>query len=326
MDSLNPQSLQQNAQRALLRGREPKKVVLYYALISLVVSAASTLLSLWLDNRISDYGGLGNLNTRAIFSTAQQVLPILASVMGMCLQMGYLHAMMRISRGQYADQTDLKVGFQLFWPLLRMTLLLGFLYLGIALLAFQLSYAIFIFTPWAEPLVELLYPIAVSGGGVIDSATLAAATALLTPMLIMFIAVYILILLPFLFWFRMANFALLDNPRAGAMAALRASRKMMRRKFKTMLRIDLSLWPYYLMTVLLNLVLYADLILSMLGVAIPLDATVFSLILFGAALAIQFGIDYFLRNHAETTYILAYEQLREKPRDNSVVLGNIFDM
>ena len=40
----------------------------------------------------------------------------------------------------------------------------------------------------------------------------------------------------------------------------------------------------------------------------------------------KFGIQILLRNKVEATYLTAYEQLREKPRDDGVVLGNIFNM
>ncbi len=326
MEHLNPTHLSGQARQALNRGRDPKKVVYAYAGITLALSLLVTLVDLLLESRISNTGGLGNLGTRAVLSTVQQALPMLVSFVTMCLELGYLHAMMRISRGQYADHTDLKMGLHRFWPMLRMTLLQGLLYMLLAVLAFQLSYTIFLMTPWAEPLLEMLYPIVESGMTTLDEATINAASELLAPMFILFGIAWLAIWIPFLYWFRMANYCLLDNPGAGALAALRTSRKLMRRRFGAMLKIDLSLWPYYLATLAMTVVLWLDMILPLLGIRLPLDADTLYLITYTSALVIQFVIQITLRNRVETTYLMAYNALREKPEDQGVVLGNIFDM
>lgn len=326
MDQLNPIQLRQQAQRALSRGRDPKKVVYSYAGIILALSILVTLADLLLEGRISNTGGLSNLGTRAVLATVQQALPMLTSIVTMCLELGYLHAMMRVSRGQYADHTDLKVGFQRFWPLLRLTLLQGMVYTGIAVLAFQMSYTVFLLTPWAQPLLELIYPIVESGMTTLDAATIDAAAGLLVPMFILFGILCLAAWIPFLYWFRMANYCLLDDPRAGALAALRSSRKLMRRRFGAMLKVDLSLWPYYLATLGMTLVLWLDLILPLLGIQVSVDADTLYLITYVSALVIQFVIQITLRNRTETTYLMAYNALREKPKDQGVVLGNIFDM
>lgn len=326
MDILNPRSLQDSARYALARGREPKKLVCAYAGIGLAISLLVTLADLWLDNQISGTGGLSNLGTRAIFATAQQTIPVLSSIVAMCLELGYLAGMLRISRGQYADHTDLKTGFQKFWPLLRLTLLQGILYMGLGFLAVQIAALIFSMTPWAEPLMDFLAPIAASGSVNLDEATLIQAYSLMGPMFIILAVVYLIILIPFMFKMRMANYCLLDDPRGGAMAAIRTSNKMMRRRFIPMLKIDLCHWLYYLASVVMVVVMYADLIVAALGIPVPMDPLVFSLLVYGVSLALQFIIQVKLRNQVEATYVLAYEQLREKPKDSGVVLGNIFDM
>lgn len=326
MDIHNPNTLKENAQRALNRGREPKKVIAWYTGITVGMALAVSLLNLWLNNQITSTGGLGNMGTRAIYSTAQMVLPILQSFASMCLNLGYLAAILRIARGQYADQTDLKVGFRKFFLLLRMVLLKASLFFVICIAAFQISYLIFMMTPWAEPLMELLYPIAASGSMIIDEATLAEATSLMSPMLIMFGVLYLALCIPYLFRFRMAEYIVLDNASMGAMAALRESRKIMRGNFRNLFQVDLSFWWYYLLTALTQALVYDDLLLSLMGISLPFSPLVSELIFYGIYLAATFAITYCLRNSVETTYVMAYECIHEKPKDSGVVLGNIFDM
>lgn len=326
MDILNPQTLRQRTELALRRGREPKKLIYYYAGITLAISVAIYLANLWLDSQISGTGGLGNLGTRAIFSTIQQTIPVLTSAVAMCLDLGFLAGLMRISRGQYADQTDLKTGFRKFWPLVRLYLIQMLLYMAIAFLAFQLGGLIFSFTPWADPLMAVLYPLYESGAATIEEAVLVQLTELMMPMFIVIGIVFLVIQLPFLFKMRMAYFCLLDDSRGRAMAAIRESNRMMRGRFGQMLKIDLSLWLYYAATALMMLVLYSDLFLAVLGIPFPLGAEIFSMLIYVGSSLIQFGIQVWIRPTAELIYLTAYDALREKPQDSGVVLGNIFDM
>lgn len=326
MEILDPKSLRQRAAMALRRGREPKKLIYAFAGINLAVSVAVYLLNLWLDGQINSTGGLGDMGTRAIFETAQQAIPLLSGFVAMCLDLGFLSGLMRISRGQYADQTDLKTGFRKFWPLVRLSLIQMVLYFAIAFLAVQLGSLVFMFTPWAEPLMEVLYPLYMSESLVLDEAVMMELMGLMIPMFIVIGIVFLAVLLPFLFRMRMAYFCLLDDPNGRAMAAIRESSRMMRRRFGQMLKIDLSLWLYYAATALVMVVLYADLILALLGISVPLDANVFAMVVYAASAALQFAVHVYLRPSAEVTYLTAYDALREKPKDDGVVLGNIFDM
>lgn len=326
MDILNPQSLREAAGRALNRGRDPKKLVYVYAGIGFALSLLVTLGSLFLDDRISGTGGLSQLGTRAVFSTIQQLLPMVCSLVALCLEFGYLSGMMRIARGQYADHTDLKVGFRKFWPLMRLMLLQGIIMLFVGILAFQVGSLIFSMTPWAGPLVEMMMELSAMDPASIDEQTLLSFLQQAAPMYLTVGVVFLIALIPVLFRLRMAMFCLLDDPNGRAMAAIGTSNRMMRRRFGSMLKIDLSLWLYYAATLVMTVLMYSDLLLPALGINVPLDPLVFSLLVYGAALVLQFVIQVTLRNKVEAVYITAYDRLREKPKDTGVVLGNIFDM
>lgn len=326
MDIRNRSALKQDAARALNRGRDPKKLITYYAGITVLVALALTLINFLLEQQIAGKGGLSNLGTRSMLSTVQTLLPIVQMVVLMCLEFGYLHGMLRIARGQYADHTDLKVGFHLYGPILRITLLQGLLFAAIGVITFYVAIQIFLLTPWGAPVMEILLPFVEAGTTVLDEATALQVGEYMMPMLIIFLILYLVVVIPLAYRFRMANFALLDEPRAGAIAALRASRKMMRHNSISLLKLDLSFWWYYALQALATVLCYGDLILVYMGVQLPFDPVVSSFLFYGIYLAVLFGIHYFLRNAVEATYIMAYESLHEKPKDNGVVLGNIFDM
>ena len=62
MDILNPKNLRQQAQTALRRGREPKKLIYAYAFINLGISAVVYLLNLWMNQQIGGTGGLDRVS------------------------------------------------------------------------------------------------------------------------------------------------------------------------------------------------------------------------------------------------------------------------
>ena len=327
MDILNPRSLRDDAKRALARGRDPKKLIYSYSGIVLGLSLVLALSNLWLENQISGTGGLSALGTRAIFTTAQQALPLLCSILTMCLELGYLSGMMRIARGQYADHTDLKVGLQKFWPLVRLAILQTLIYLGLGIVAAQLGGLLFAMTPWAESAMELMLALTATGSVSMTDAELMNLAAQLMPMYVIIGIVYLVLLIPFLYKLRFANYCLLDDSDGRALAAIRTSSKLMRRRFFPMLRVDLSLWPYHLGTALVLLVLSGDLILALLGIQLPLDSDLLLMLISVAAALLQFALYVTLRNKTEAVYLTAYDRLREKPKEGGpVTLGNIFDM
>lgn len=325
METLAPKYLKEQARMKLRRGRDPKKLVLWYAGLVVGLSLAINLINLWLNHQMASQGGLSNLGNLAILDTISQSLPLLVSLLTMCLNLGYLSGMMRVSRGQYADHTDLKAGFPLFWPMLRLTILLGIAYFAVIFVAFQVSYFLFMLTPWSQPLMEYLTPLTANGMPVMDESMILGAMEHMVPLFLLFAIVSLAFVIPVIYWFRMSSYCLVDDPNAGARAAMAASRKMMKGKFLTMLKIDLSLWPYHATSALMSLVLYADLLLPALGVNLPISGTTLTYVCFGLALAIQFATLVLLRNRAECTYLLVYDQLREKPKSGETILGSIFD-
>lgn len=324
------QAIKAETDRALRRANDPRKVILAYAGITVLLSALLTLANALLSDRIAGTGGLANFGIRSILSTAQSVLPMIQSVALLCLEFGYLHATLRISRGQYADHTDLKVGFHRFGAIIRLTMWQYFLIFSVTMMLFYLSMQIFILTPWADPLLDLLTPLVTEAGAnaaaLMDEAMMDQALQLMVPMLVIYGIVCCVVLIPILYGFRMANYVLLDDPNGRAFAALRTSKQMMRRNKFRLFKLDLSFWWYYGLVALATAISYGDAILPMLGIQLPFNETIGFYLFYFLYLAMLFAIYYFLRNPMAVAYAKAYDSLREKPADNGVVLGNIFDL
>ena len=320
MDIRNIRGLRAEADRCLTKGREPKKVIGGYvgatALIWLVVMAIDYIL----DVQLSKSGGLSDLGVSALLSTFQLILPFAQMLAVLALTLGFQSALLRIARGQYADHTDLKTGFERFWPLLRMNVLQFSLYLALCFAIVYPCMAVYLMTPFADEFWALSESLTV-----MDEAAMAQLSTVLEPMMIVFTIIYTILCLPIYFRFRLANYILLDKPNERPIMALRGSSRMMRGNRLQLLKVDLHLWWYHGLNALLLLISYGNLLLPRLGIDLPFSADISYYIFTGIYLLGTLLVYYFLRNRVEMTYIRFYEALRpEEPPQQGVVLGNIF--
>lgn len=333
MDIRNTKELKAFAGERLGNAREEKKIVLIYAGITIILSALVTLINYCLGLQIDRSGGLSNLGTRSLLSTVQTILPMAQALFLMCLDVGYLAAMLRVARGQYTSPQTLRLGFDRFWPLLRLSLLQGLIYFAICFVSVYIALMLFLITPLGKPFLDILLPLitesSLSGEAamVLDDATYVLLESSMTPALVICGILFCVLSAPIFYQYRMANYVIIDRPAVGAIAAMRESRKMMKGSRFHLFRLDLSLWWYYAAMLVAVAVCYADIWLPMLGVTLPWSADVGYFLFYGLYLAAEFGIYYFIRNRAEVTYALAYDSLRpEEKNDGGVVLGNIFNM
>ena len=328
----NVRKIKQDAAYALGRARDPKKLILAFSGIQVLVMALLTVASNWLSDQIAGTGGLGNFGIRSILSTAQSILPMVQSVVLMGLQFGYLHAVLRLSRGQYADHTDLKVGFRRLGPALRLYLIQGLRFLSLGIILLYLSIQLFLMTPWSEPLVNILLPLTEAAGtsgdimAIMDPTTLDLAYRAMIPLFVLYGLLYCVFAIPMFYRMRLAVYILLDDPKGQARLALWKSKLMLKGNKFRLFQLDLSYWWYYLLITLAAALSYGDMILAMCGIQLPFNDTAAFYLFYLLYLAAMFAIYYFLRNPMEIAYAKAYDSLVEKKPDDGVVLGNIFDL
>ena len=325
--------LKQTASENLQKAKNQREILLLYAAGMLGLSCLNLVIQALVSNGISQTGGLIHMGNRSFLSAVSTFLPVLCSIGNLCLGFGYLGGMLRISRGQYASRNALRTGFERFWPLVRMKLLQGLVYLGAGIGASYLSAVIFLLSPFSAGFEEQLAPL-MSGSSlltgstdlVLDDATLSALSTAAIPLLLIFLVVALALVVPLLYRYRMADLVLLDHPESGAMYALRESRKMMRGNRFGLFRLDLSFWWYYLLSVLVSALAYGDVLLAAAGVSLPMSDTAASFLFYLLYLAADFALLYCFYNKLNVTYALAYNQVKPKEETGGAVLGNIFQM
>ena len=324
--------LKVKAANRLESGKDPKKVVLVYSAVVALSALAVNVVQFILDSQISKTGGLQNIGTRSALSTLSSVLPLVQTLVLMCLGLGYTAAVLRLVRRQYASEKTLKAGFERFWLLLRTRLLQALIYGGIAFLLSYVAMAIFMLSPFSDRLSSLA--LSLSAAGAItpeallnNTALLASAYEALMPMMVIYCILLVIVIWAVSYRFRLVDYLLIDQPQLGALSALRTSRQKMKGHIKELFKLDISFWWYYLLRALSAGLIYLDMVLAILGVQLPLSPTAsfFGVIL--AYLGSDFALNYFLLNRVEMAYALFYDILNpQQPPQEGAVLGNIFQM
>ncbi len=332
MNIRETKALKRFAAQRLADSTNRKRVLLIYAGVTLGMTMAVTVINYVLGLQIDQLGGLSNIGLRTVLSTMQTVLPLIQSACNMCLGVGFQAAMLRLARGQYTSPNTLRLGFDRFWVLLRSALIQAMIYTSVVFLAMYVGIMIFMATPLSQGVVDLLMPYlsevtVLDAQPVLGEEVYVQFNQMIWPAYLICGVILAVSTLPVMYTYRMVNYVIIDRPGLGAMAALRESKHMMRGNRLALLKLDVCLWPYYLAQVLASVVAYGDVILPMLGVKFPWSSDVSYFVFYGLYLAVTFAIYYFLMERVEVIYALAYDGVKpEEKQENSVVLGNIFQM
>lgn len=315
--------LKKKASNRLQSGNDPKKVVLVYAGIAALSSLVVTVVQDLLDSRISQTGGIQNIGTRSMLTTADTVLTIAQLLLVMCLTLGYTGSMLRIARGQYASPNSLKAGGERIWVLLRTRLLQMLIMTAAAFALCFLVINVCLLTPLSNRVIAVMGTVSAEVLLADDLALIGFYSAMLPIILI-----YLVTLVPLLWYFsctyRMVDYLLIDRPQLGAFGALRESRRMMQGNMKMMLRVDLSFWWYYLLQALVSVLVYLNMVLALFSIGLPPEVLYWGTVVL--YLAADFALRYFFSNKVAVTYALFYDSLCPKQEQSGAVLGNIFQM
>lgn len=315
--------LKKKASNRLQSGNDPKKVVLVYAGIVALSSLVVTVVQDLLDSQISQTGGIQNIGTRSMLTTADTVLAIAQLLLVMCLTLGYTGSMLRIARGQYASPNSLKAGGERIWVLLRTRLLQMLIMTAAAFALCFLVVNVCLLTPLSNRMIAVMGTVSAEELLSNGLALIALYSAMLPIILI-----YLVALVPLLWYFsctyRMVDYLLIDRPQLGAFGVMRESRRMMQGNMKMMLRVDLSFWWYYLLQALVSVLIYLNMVLALFAIGLPPAVLYWGTVVL--YLAADFALRYFFSNKVAVTYALFYDSLCPKQEQSGAVLGNIFQM
>lgn len=308
MDIQNRKALRMQAAQVLGNGGY-RKWILIHSGITLGVGLALTLIDYLLERQIGTTGGLGGVGLRAVLSTAQSVLQLVQVVALPFWQMGWIATVLRLARGQAAGADSLLAGFRRLGPVLRLTLLQGILYFVILLGSGYAGTMVFMMTPFAGPVMELLTqdfsanPEAIyeAMGGVMNDAML--------PMLLICLGVFLLVATPVFYRVRLADMCLMDSEDSRALAAIGKSVALTKGNAWKLFRLDLSFWWFYALDWLVTGAIYADVLLKAFGILPDLPAEVGYFGAYVLYAVCQLGLYSWRKTLVDATYVKAYDAL-----------------
>lgn len=327
MELRDRHGLKEAARTALNQsGSDHRKLVLIHTAATAIVLLALTGINFLLQNQIEDTGGLSGLGTRAILSTIQSILQSAGSLALPFWEFGYLFMILYLIRGESVSVKTFLSGFRHFGPIIRFLLLKGLLFSLIGMLCFYPSMMIFMMTPLAQPALKILEPLAAegmvsaSGEILLDEATMTAVTEATAPVIVIFLILYLLLCIPVFYRLRMGEYSLVQNPKAGAIAALRQSSRMMKGNGFALFRLDISFWWYYALEVIISVICYGDVLLPILGIQLPFSANTAFFLFYVLNLLGQIALYTWKRNEIMGTYAAAFLSMQEVPTTSQPIM------
>lgn len=332
MNIRNRGEIKQFASARLEHASQLSRIILIYAGLTLGLAGVNTVISYVLDLQMESLTGLSSFGKRTTLASIQSMLPLALSMFTMCVETGFLAVMLRIARGQYASEQTLRLGFDRFWVLLRCNIFMGFRFAAMLFLSIYFGVMLFMTLPVSQPAMAVLAPYladmsALSGEIVMEEAAYAQFAQAVWPAYLICGVIFAIAAIPLWYSYRMVRYIIIDKPGMGALMVMRESRQMMRKNRMALLKLDFGFWWYYLALFAAHVIGYGDAILPMLGVELPGSSDLWYFVFIAAYLAALCAVYYFLRSKVEVSYALVYDALKpEEPKDNGVVLGNIFQM
>ena len=222
--------------------------------------------------------------------------------------MGYTYFTLKLSQDEPVDTKTLLEGFRRWGVILRMILLQGGLYLLIAFVSANISSSVFMMTPWAAPLIQATQNMA-AGAELTPEALMAMAQDATLPLTLITLVIFIPLLAPFYYQYRLAFLCLLDGEQNSALFAMRESRAWMRGNRVALFKLDLHFWWYYALELLVSALSFLDLGLATLGIALPWPGAISTFICFGLYAVGQLLLHWCFKNYVFVAYAQGYNAL-----------------
>ncbi len=311
MASFDYNRLHTQAHEALNRTQySPKRLVMIHSGVTVGLGLAVSLLGYLLDLGIAQTGGLGGIGTRTILETIQSILQIAHTVLLPFWAIGYTFAVLCWIKGEHPYPGDLLQGFRRFGPVLRLQILRGALFIGLGFLGSYVGSAIFLMTPGAGDFYGLMQEMGqaelADPEALLQSQAYMDLTMAMTPYILV---AAVLAVIPLAYRLRFAEYVLMDTPQGGALYALIKSWRLTRKNCGKLLKLDLHVWWYHLAGLVIAAVGYGDMLLSMAGVELGIDAVGAMFAFYTVALALEFGLHTWKKNQVFVVYGLAYREL-----------------
>lgn len=296
--------------------REPaRRLVLLYCIVLAALTLGSSGLNLVLDTRIDTTGGLDGIGMRSILETIQQILSYINQFFGPFWSAGFLTAMIAMVRGREPQARDLTNGFRRAFRVLFHVAFEATAAFMLLVAVVNLSSLLFLLSPMGAEFNELMAPLLtdpnlLTAEGLLNEALISyqELSRLLLPMLVLTAAIYLPLYTLMAYSFRLSLYLVMDR-KIGAIPAHFLSIRLMRGHKWQLCKLDLSWWWYYLLGAACWVVGYLDLLLGLLGIPLPMNATVMFFVTLAAYCVLFTLLSLWKKCEVDASYVLFYENV-----------------
>lgn len=294
---------------------ENRRLVLLYCGVTALLTLGSNGLHLYLDSYIGGTGGLSGLGVRSVLQTVQELLTYINFFFSPFWTAGFVYAMLSLVRGRTPGPTDLLAGFRRFGRVMGHMAFQFLVLVSLVVAAVNVATVIFSFTPLSVDFSEKMGPLLsdpaiLTADGAVDLSKIPmdAMLSATLPLLILTGALLAPVCIWLSYCFRMSVYLVMEQPISGVRAHFESARLMRGHKWQ-MFRLDLSFWWYHALGLLIAVVGYLDVILTTLGIPLPMDATGMFFLTLGAYCVLQTGLFLWKKCQVDAAYMLAYEAI-----------------
>ena len=292
-----------------------RRLVLLYCIVLAALTLGSSGLNLVLDTRIDTTGGLDGIGIRSILETIQQILSYINQFFGPFWSAGFLTAMIAMVRGREPQVRDLTNGFRRAFRILFHVAFEATAAFMLLVAVVNLSSLLFLLSPMGAEFNELMAPLLtdpnlITAEGLLNEALISyqELSRLLLPMLVLTAAIYLPLYTLMAYSFRLSLYLVMDR-NIGAIPAHFLSIRLMRGHKWQLCKLDLSWWWYYLLGAACWVVGYLDLLLGLLGIPLPMNATMMFFVTLAAYCVLFTLLSLWKKCEVDASYVLFYENV-----------------
>ena len=292
-----------------------RRLVLLYCIVLAALTLGSSGLNLVLDTRIDTTGGLDGIGMRSILETIQQILSYINQFFGPFWSAGFLTAMIAMVRGREPQVRDLTNGFRRAFRILFHVAFEATAAFMLLVAVVNLSSLLFLLSPMGAEFNELMAPLLtdpnlITAEGLLNEALISyqELSRLLLPMLVLTAAIYLPLYTLMAYSFRLSLYLVMDR-NIGAIPAHFLSIRLMRGHKWQLCKLDLSWWWYYLLGAACWVVGYLDLLLGLLGIPLPMNATMMFFVTLAAYCVLFTLLSLWKKCEVDASYVLFYENV-----------------
>lgn len=308
---MDPQTIKQAADLSMKKASyDPRKLALLHTGAVLAISLITALLNYLLSFGVDSAGGLSGVALRSVFASAQTILSMASTFALPFWQIGFLYTALKYAREETVAPVHLLEGFRRFGAVLRLTVLLILMLIGIVFLSANIASTLFMFSSASDGVYAAMEQLIEENVTAITTQQLITLAPQLSWIVVLNFIVLAALGLPVYYRLRLSEFALMDGA-PGALAAIRDSMLLSKGRRLQLFKFDLSIWWYYALQLLISLVASADMLLALIGITLPVNGTLLYWGLFIVSSAANLLFAWRYAAWYQTAYAHCYLKLKD---------------